>query len=228
MVKKHFAKIAMIGLVLCSARCTTAESPRGMPCSEFVDSQILSLAPSSLRGEMASMQWVITSFRTTNNGLKWARHTDGRHSLTWLVDDNREYSLSLDANEIGVSLGLGWLRQKPSITDLLRCLGNPDGYRALYRTQPEGTYTMVDFVYVAKGIEVGTYVKGRVLATLATELFGLGIGAPEIGLEGWNHRLLQLNSGERIGKRDRSVLTFKAWPGTLGQLEYIDTTISAE
>lgn len=205
---------------LWAAGCALTQLPRGTSCAEIIDAPILSINPTTLVGEEASRKWVTSTFGSKATEVQWARHTDGRFSLKWLVDGNREYSLGLDSNEIGVSMGLWWTHRRPVVADMLRCLGEPQAYRAMYKTQPEGVYTLADFAYPAKGISFGSYEGGRKSVGKDTEVDGFLIETPDGSIEALNSRLMPPDATQW----ELDHLPFKPWPDRFERIEIDDTT----
>ena len=205
---------------LWAAGCALTQLPRGTSCAEIIDAPILSINPTSLVGEDASRLWVTSTFGTRANGLQWARHTDGRYSLIWLVDGNREYDLNLDSRERGVSIGLVWMQRKPVVADLFRCLGDPQAYRAMFKTEPGGVYTDADYAYLDTGIVFGSYERGRIQVGKDTQVFAFLIGIPDGSIEALNSRVMPPDATQW----ELDHLPFKPWPGSVERIEIDDTT----
>lgn len=205
---------------LWAAGCALTQLPRGTSCAEIIDAPILSTNPTSLVGEEASRRWVTSTFGSKATEIQWASHGYGIYSLKWLVDGNREYSLGLDSNEVGVSMGLWWRHRRPVVADMLRCLGAPQAYRAMYKTQLGGVYTEADFAYLDRGIGFGSYERGRIQVGKDTQVFAFLIGIPDGSIEALNSRLMPPDATQW----ELDHLPFKPWPGSVERIEIDDTT----
>jgi hypothetical protein len=217
-------KVLTVNLTLAFALFTTGcaliQPSGGTSCDDIVDAPVLLINPASLVGEEASRRWVTSTFGTRASGLQWARHSDGRHSLNWLVDGDRDYNFQLDSNERGSLIGVRWMRSRPVVADLLRCLGAPQAYRAMYKTQPGGVYTESDFAYLNRGIGFGSYERGRKSVGKDTGVSAFVIGTPDGSIEALNSRLMPRDATQW----ERDHLPFKPWPGSVDQIEIDDTT----
>ena len=220
MINRILTPTLTLVFALWAAGCALTQLPRGTSCAEIIDAPVLSSNPASLVGEEASRRWVTSAFGSRATEVQWASHGYGMYSLKWLVDGNREYSLGLDSNEIGVSIGLGWRHRRPVVADMFRCLGEPQAYRAMFKTQSAGVYTITDFAYLDRGIWFGSYERGRRSLDKDTEVSGLLIEIPDGSIVALNARLVPRDAT----RWELDHLPFKPWPGSIDRIEIDDAT----
>lgn len=146
--------VLLLGLSTLLFACTNNLGQPPPICDEVGDERLITF-PFSGTADTA-LAWIEDQFGLTIKDVGDDLSADrAQRLIKWKSLQNRDYSaiLWLDARE-SASVSMVWQDQPPTLSDILRCFGDPPLYNAFHSQHPEAIWTYLELWYPDRGIKV--------------------------------------------------------------------------
>ncbi|MCC7353269.1 MAG: hypothetical protein IT330_05880 [Anaerolineae bacterium] len=163
--RRQDTAMGLVLLVAAMSLLSTRVIPRGLyplDCAEVGDARLATF-PFDQSTEEAALAWIQAQYGSDRKDIRVNKPTNSdTEQLDWSVGD-KEYLITLwNFGKPTASVGMRWERNGPTVSDALRCLGNPAVYDAYFEAWPEAIWTNLDLWYSERGLMFGTFATRRV------------------------------------------------------------------
>lgn len=203
--------------VLITSACAALSSQDGLltvgqnvNCQELVEETILAL-PFDAMTVQEAQQWITDAYGIQ---AKDSGPESTIRYLSWRIGDRYR---QLTFRDLGVDMTVLWEANSPAVTEVFRCLGEPEFYQAYYSLNPGGIYTILRLWYPHNGVNfVVTARRSVVIFDGLEPVTGIGYTQPG-SLEETVLRTMVVEANSDLFKKILS--TIRPWPGSLKKVE---------
>jgi hypothetical protein len=144
-------KITVLLIALCVSACKSA-TPTAMPCNQLLPSSLSSI-PFEKIDRNDVLAWVENEFGIKSSSVDIFDDVSGGRSIVW-KDNQKEFDAFFQSANL-TKITVTWTDHKPTLQNVLNCMGTPDSYRSTYKQDVEGRAFMLELWYPRKGAVVG-------------------------------------------------------------------------
>ena len=144
-------KITILFIALCVSACKSA-TPIAMPCNQLVPASLSSISFEKIDRNNV-LTWVENEFGIKLSAVDIYDDVSGGRSIVW-KEDQKEFAAFFQSVNL-TKITVTWTDHKPTLQNILNCMGPPDSYRSTYKQDIEGRAFMLELWYSRKGAVVG-------------------------------------------------------------------------
>lgn len=210
--------IVPLAFVLLFSSCFIRQDNPLLDCSEVADTRLASFPFREVTIETALL-WIQNQYSVQENDLRIEYRPPGTEPEYWEWEivwqaDNRDYGLAFLLRGIpDAMLYVRWRSQAPTISDALRCLGQPSSYRAFYDKYPEATWTALELWYPERGFKFATRIPRKLSRFDENVVLGIAYYALPGSVEEFllHHSTVVQGSAAYT----QTLTTIRPWPGNI-------------